>query len=65
MKFCSDLQADFRKASNSELAIPMENYMKNNFSFLGIKTKRVAFPIEFVICYFLNVLSNIDNQNEV
>ena len=39
MKFCSDLEADFRKASNSELAIPMENYMKNNFKFLGIKTE--------------------------
>ncbi len=40
MKFCSDLEADFRKASNSELAIPMENYMKNNFSFLGIKMEQ-------------------------
>lgn len=40
MKFCSDLEADFRKASNRELAIPMENYMKNNFSFLGIKTEQ-------------------------
>ena len=38
MKFCSDLEADFRKVSNIKLAIPMENYMKNNFSFLGIKT---------------------------
>lgn len=43
MKFCSDLEADFRKASNSELAIPMENYMKNNFTYFGIKTeKRLA-----------------------
>ena len=40
MKFCSDLQADFIKASNSELAIPTEKYMKNNFSFLGIKTEQ-------------------------
>ena len=40
MKFCSDLEADFRKASNRKLAIPMENYMKNNFSFLGIKTEQ-------------------------
>lgn len=39
MKFCSDLEADFRKASNSELAIPMENYMKNNFIYFGIKTE--------------------------
>lgn len=40
MKFCSDLEADFRKASNSELAIPMENYMKNNFTYFGIKTEK-------------------------
>ena len=40
MKFCSDLEADFQNASNRELAIPMENYMKNNFSFLGIKTEQ-------------------------
>lgn len=40
MKFCSDLEADFRKASNSELAIPMENYMKNNFTYFGIKTEQ-------------------------
>ena len=40
MKFCSDLEADFRKASNNELAIPMENYMKNNFTYLGIKTEQ-------------------------
>lgn len=40
MKFCSDLEVDFRKASNSELAIPMENYMKNNFTYFGIKTEK-------------------------
>lgn len=40
MKFCSDLEADFRKASNRELAIPMENYMKNNFTYFGIKTEQ-------------------------
>lgn len=39
MKFCSDLEADFRKVSNRELAIPMENYMKNNFTYFGIKTE--------------------------
>ena len=39
MKFCSDLEADFRKASNRKLAIPMENYMKNNFTYFGIKTE--------------------------
>lgn len=40
MKFCNDLATNFREESNRELAIPMENYMKNNFSFLGIKTER-------------------------
>ena len=40
MKFCNELETHFRKESNRELAIPMENYMKNNFSFLGIKTKK-------------------------
>ncbi len=40
MKFCSDLEADFRKLSNRELAIPMENYMKNNFTYFGIKTEK-------------------------
>jgi 3-methyladenine DNA glycosylase AlkD len=40
MKFCNDLEVDFQKVSNSELAITMENYMKNNFKFLGIKTEK-------------------------
>mgnify|MGYP006166969545 FL=1 len=40
MKFCSDLEANFRKVSNRELAIPMENYMKNNFTYFGIKTEQ-------------------------
>lgn len=40
MKFCNDLEVDFQKVSNSELAITMENYIKNNFKFLGIKTEK-------------------------
>ena len=40
MKFCNELEAHFREESNRELAVPMENYMKNNFSFLGIKTEK-------------------------
>ena len=40
MKFCNELEAHFRKESNRELAVPMENYMKNIFSFLGIKTEK-------------------------
>lgn len=40
MRFCSDLENDFRKASSRELAIPMEIYMKNNFTYFGIKTEK-------------------------
>ncbi|HLO73002.1 MAG TPA: DNA alkylation repair protein [Flavobacterium sp.] len=40
MKFCNELETQFRKESNRELAVLMENYMKNNFSFLGIKTEK-------------------------
>ncbi len=40
MNFCNALETLFRKESNPELAIPMENYMKNNFLFLGIKTEK-------------------------
>ena len=39
MNFITDLKTDLYKNANPELAIPMENYMKNNFSFLGIKTQ--------------------------
>ena len=39
MNFVSDLENSLRGNSNRKTAIPMENYMKNNFDFLGIKTK--------------------------
>lgn len=39
MNFSNDLETDLRQKANRETAIPMENYMKNNFSFLGIKTE--------------------------
>lgn len=39
MNFINDLENNLRSNSNRENAIPMENYMKNNFSFLGIKTE--------------------------
>lgn len=39
MKFKEELIKELRANSNREIAIPMENYMKNNFSFLGIKTE--------------------------
>ena len=38
MNFIEDLEINLRKNANREMAIPMENYMKNNFSYLGIKT---------------------------
>lgn len=40
MSFSNDLENSFRANANRELALPMENYMKNNFSFLGIKTDK-------------------------
>ncbi|GAB3720380.1 DNA alkylation repair protein [Flavobacterium koreense] len=39
MNFIQNLGQDLHQKANRELAIPMENYMKNNFSFLGIKTE--------------------------
>lgn len=39
MNFITNLETDLRKNTNREIAIPMENYMKNNFVFLGIKTE--------------------------
>ncbi|WP_298393339.1 DNA alkylation repair protein [Flavobacterium sp.] len=39
MNFIQNLEHDLHLKANRELAIPMENYMKNNFSFLGIKTE--------------------------
>ncbi|HLP63031.1 DNA alkylation repair protein [Flavobacterium sp.] len=38
MNFISDLETELRQNANREEAISMENYMKNNFAFLGIKT---------------------------
>lgn len=39
MNFINNLEQDLHQKANREPAIPMENYMKNNFSFLGIKTE--------------------------
>ena len=39
MDFITELDSELRKIASREMAIPMENYMKNNFSFLGIKTE--------------------------
>jgi 3-methyladenine DNA glycosylase AlkD len=39
MNFKAELIKELKANSNREIAIPMENYMKNNFPFLGIKTE--------------------------
>lgn len=39
MTFNEELLLELEKSKNPENAIPMENYMKNNFKFLGIKTE--------------------------
>lgn len=39
MNYTKDISNDLHQKANRELAISMENYMKNNFSFLGIKTE--------------------------
>ena len=39
MSFITALEIAFQKNSSRELAIPMENYMKNHFPFYGIKTE--------------------------
>lgn len=38
MSFLYDLKAVFKENANSEFAISMKTYMKNNFEFYGIKT---------------------------
>lgn len=40
MNFITNLEHDFHQNANSTLALPMEKYMKNNFSYLGIKTDK-------------------------
>ena len=40
MSFITALEIAFHKNSSRELAIPMENYMKNHFHFYGIKTDK-------------------------
>lgn len=39
MNFKEELIKELKANSNREIAIPMGNYMKNNFPFLGIKTE--------------------------
>lgn len=49
MNFINDLEHEMRENANREMAVPMENYMKNKFSFLGIKTdqRRTIFKTNY------------------
>jgi 3-methyladenine DNA glycosylase AlkD len=59
MGFCNELEIVFRENANREMAIPMENYMKNNFSFLGIKTdERRALMLQVYNAYKEEVHAN-------
>jgi 3-methyladenine DNA glycosylase AlkD len=40
MNFFNALSQDFQNASNKALAVPMANYLKNHFTFFGIKTEQ-------------------------
>jgi 3-methyladenine DNA glycosylase AlkD len=40
MNFFNAISQDFQNASNKALAVPMANYLKNHFTFFGIKTEQ-------------------------
>lgn len=72
MNFITDLEKSLRSNSNREIAIPMENYMKNNFDFLGIKTdeRRTIFKANHekykseIKADFRNIGWELFNKNE-
>jgi 3-methyladenine DNA glycosylase AlkD len=72
MNFIQNLGQDLHQKSNRELAIPMENYMKNNFSFLGIKTeeRRTVFKTNYekykseIKANFRTIAWELFNKNE-
>ena len=72
MNFITDLENSLRSNSNRETAIPMENYMKNNFDFLGIKTyeRRSIFKANYekykteIKADFRNIGWELFNKNE-
>jgi 3-methyladenine DNA glycosylase AlkD len=72
MNFTQNLEQDLHQKSNRELAIPMENYMKNNFSFLGIKTeeRRTIFKTNYekykseIKANFRTIAWDLFNKNE-
>ena len=72
MNFIQNLEQDLHQKANRELAIPMENYMKNNFDFLGIKTeeRRTIFKTNYerykteIKADFRNIGWEFFNKNE-
>lgn len=72
MNFINDLEQEMRHNSNRETAIPMENYMKNMFSFLGIKTeeRRTIFKDNYekhkteIKAHFRSIAWELFNKNE-
>jgi 3-methyladenine DNA glycosylase AlkD len=72
MNFVTDLENSLRSNSNREIAIPMENYMKNNFTFLGIKTdeRRTIFKTNYekykseIKANFRNIAWELFNKKE-
>lgn len=59
MNFCNAIALEFHLAANAELALPMENYMKNNFVYFGIKTelRRALLKKQYTI-YHQEIKSN-------
>ena len=72
MNFITNLEKDFQKNDNRALAIPMENYMKNNFTFFGIKTeeRRTIFKTNYekykseIKANFRTIAWELFNKNE-
>ena len=72
MSFINNLEQDLHQKANRELAILMENYMKNNFSFLGIKTeeRRAIFKENYekykseIKANFRTIAWDLFNKNE-
>lgn len=59
MNFFNAISQDFQNASNKALAVPMANYLKNHFTFFGIKTvqRRTIFKSNYEK-YKLEIKSN-------
>jgi 3-methyladenine DNA glycosylase AlkD len=72
MNFILNLETNLYKNANRDSGIPMENYMKNNFSFLGIKTdnRRTLFKTNYekhkteIKANFKNIAWELFNKKE-